>query len=213
YGADQITIQRYLTSRSLTESRRAFSFCAWATIPINLLIALIGLGIYVYYRQHPNELGSLTTADYIVPYFAVHRLPAGIPGLVIATIFSMSLTTHSSGLHSVNTAIMNDFFQRFLRPSEESGYYVRVARIGTVVWGALTTLLAFYISGLGIIAIAAKKINLFFGGVLLGIFLLGMTSRRTGSAGALLGAVTGIAAVGLVGQFTRVSFFWYGPLG
>ena len=213
YGADQITIQRYLTSSSTEESRRAYTFCAWATIPINVLLGLIGLGMYVYYQQHPSELGSLATSDYVLPYFAVHRLPTGVAGLVIATIFSMSLTTHSSGLHSVNTAIMNDFFQRFLRPGEDTRYYVRVARVGTVVWGALTTVLAFYISGLGMIAIAAKKINLFFGGVLLGIFLLGMLSRRAGSAGALLGALTGISAVAVVGQYTAASFFWYGPLG
>src|SRR5438093_4318 len=31
YGADQITIQRYLTSSSPEESRRAYTFCAWAT--------------------------------------------------------------------------------------------------------------------------------------------------------------------------------------
>ena len=213
YGADQITIQRYLTSRSIDESRRAYSFCAWATLPMNLLFVLVGLGIYVYYRQHPGTVVSLATPDYIVPYFAVHEMPAGFAGLVIASIFSLSLTTHSSGLHSVNTAVMNDFVVRLGLRGKDPRSQVRAARIGTLVWGALTTVLAFYISNLGVIAIATKKINLFFGGVLLGIFLLGMLTRRVGSAGALLGALTGITTVALVGQFTAVSFFWYGPLG
>jgi SSS family transporter len=213
YGADQITIQRYLTSRSLAESRRAYTLSTWLGIPTNVLIALMGLGMYVYYQQHPAELGDLASADYIVPFFAVHALPPGMAGLVIASIFSMSLTTHSSGLHSVNTAVMNDFLQGFLRRDAPPAYYVRAARIGTLVWGGLTTGLAFYISRLGIMQITAKKINLFFGGVLLGIFLLGMTSRRTGSSGALLGALTGMGVVAGVSYGTAVSFFWYGPLG
>jgi len=213
YGADQITIQRYLTSRSIDESRRAYSFCAWATLPMNLLFVLIGLGIYVYYRQHPEIVVSLATPDYIVPYFAVHEMPAGFAGLVIAAIFSLSLTTHSSGLHSVNTAVMNDFVARLGLRGSDPRAQVRAARIGTLLWGALTTVLAFYISNLGLIMVATKKINLFFGGVLLGIFLLGMLTRRVGSGGALLGAITGITTVAVVGQFTAVSFFWYGPLG
>jgi SSS family transporter len=213
YGADQITIQRYLTSRSIDESRRAYTFCAWATLPMNVLIALVGLGIYVYYRQHPGGADSLASPDYIVPYFAVHEMPAGFSGLVIASIFSLSLTTHSSGLHSVNTAVMNDFVARLGPQKRDPRTQVRAARIGTIVWGALTTVFAFYISSLGMIIIAAKKINHFFGGALLGIFLLGMLTRRVGSAGALLGALTGITTVSLVGQFTAVSFFWYGPLG
>lgn len=212
-GADQITIQRYLTSRSLKESRKAVVFQAWSVLPINGLIAVIAVGIYAFYQQHPHLLRDLRSPDYILPYFAVHQLPAGVSGLVLATIFAMALTTHSSGVHSVNTVVMNDLLVNFVGKTRKGLSEVRVARMGAVFWGVLTTVLALEIPRLGIIIIASQKVAQFFGGVLLGILLLGMVSRRATSEGVLVGILAGISCVAIVSVFTHVSYLLYGPLG
>ena len=213
FGADQIAVQRYLTSRSLEESRKAYRFHVWMAMPINVFYSLIGIGIYVYYQQREGVPASLGSADYVLPYFAVHELPMGLAGLMIATIFALSLTTHSSGLHSINTAVMNDFIERFFPSRGEAARQVRSARAGSVFWGIATILLALYVPRLGIIMIASRKINQFFGGVLIGLFLLGMLSRRAGGRAALVASAVGLAIVALVAQLTRVSFFLYAPLG
>jgi SSS family transporter len=213
FGADQITIQRYLASSSLVESQKSYRFCAWMSIPINLLITIVGIGIYAFYRQHPGEIQGLSTADHVLPFFAVHELPAGLSGLAIATIFSMALTTHSSGLHSVNTTIMNDLFRQSAVCNKVPAHPVRLARIGVACLGVFTIVVALYISKLGIIIIASKKIIQFFGGVLLGIILLGMCCSRANATGTLAGAFVGISAVALISQLTDVSFFWYAPIG
>jgi len=213
YGADQITIQRYLASSSLEESQKAYRFAAWMTIPINLLVCIVGIGIYAFYQQNPTAVQSLSTADYVLPFFAVHELPVGLSGLTIATIFSMALTTHSSGLHSVNTTVMNDLLGRFASPDKAFLGSVAMARMGVVVWGVITILMALFVSKLGIIVIASRQINQFFGGVLLGIFLLGMCFRRTNASGTLLGAIAGIIGVALTSYLTTVSFFWYSAIG
>jgi SSS family transporter len=213
FGADQIAVQRYLTSRSLEESRKAYRFHVWTSIPINLFYSLIGIGIYAYYAQRPSALGPLGSADYILPYFAVHELPAGVAGLAIATIFALSLTTHSSGLHAINTAVMNDFYERFARKARPEGASLRTARLGSLFWGIVTTGLALYVPRLGIIMVASRKVNQFFGGVLLGLFLLGMLSRRAGGRAALGGAVAGMSAVAATAALTPASFLLYAPLG
>ena len=213
FGADQIAVQRYLTSRSLEESRKAYRFHVWTAIPINVLYSVIGVGIYVYYEQRAGGSPGLSSADYVLPYFAVHELPMGVAGLMIATIFALSLTTHSSGLHSINTAVMNDFVERFFPGRNDGDRQVRLARAGSIFWGIATTLLALYVPRLGIITIASRKVNQFFGGVLIGLFLLGMLSGRAGGRAALGAGLIGMAIVALVAQLTSASFLLYGPLG
>ncbi len=213
YGADQITIQRYLASSSLAESQKSYRFSVSMLIPINILIASVGIGIYAFYQQNPVAIHGLSDADYVLPFFAVHELPAGLSGLVIATIFSMALTTHSSGLHSVNTTIINDWFRRSNGTDNSPDHSVRTARIGVIALGVFTLVAALYISQLGIIIIASKKITLFFGGVLLGIFLLGMCFRRASAAGGMVGMFIGMSTVITISQLTSISFFWFAPIG
>lgn len=212
-GADQISVQRYLTSGSIKESRKAVVLSNWLTVPIHFLLMTVGVGMYAFYQQHPEWLKQLKTSDYAVPHFAVHQLPPGLSGAVIFTILLLSFTTLSSGLHSINTVVMSEIFKHSSQPNRESSHYVRVARVGTVFWGIAITILAFYISKFGIIIVASRKILQFFGGVILGIFLLGILFRRTNTRGALLGAAIGMATVSLVGRFTSISFFLYAPIG
>ena len=51
------------------------------------------------------------------------------------------------------------------------------------------------------------------GGPLLGVFLLGMLSRRANSTGSLLGAFFGSVALAYIVFATKVSFLWYAAFG
>jgi Na+/proline symporter len=48
--------------------------------------------------------------------------------------------------------------------------------------------------------------------VLVGLFLLGMLSRRATAFGAFWGVVVGFAGVSLVAAFTPISWLWYTAL-
>ena len=55
YVADQITVQRYLTARSLTEARRSFTLnCISVTIMIPALM-YAGLCLLAFYHDHPQD--------------------------------------------------------------------------------------------------------------------------------------------------------------
>jgi Na+/proline symporter len=49
FGTDQSQVQRYLTGKSIAESRRGLMFNAAAKIPMQLLILFIGAMVYVFY--------------------------------------------------------------------------------------------------------------------------------------------------------------------
>ena len=90
---------------------------------------------------------------------------------------------------------------------------VLVSRVLTVCWGAVATALAFVVGQIGVISIISKALSGFFGGVLLGVFLLGILSPRANAPGATAGGLIGFATICAVGLATPVNFFWYAPVG
>ena len=64
FGADQSQVQRYLTARSVDEARHSLLMSAYWKIPLQLLVLLIGILIYVFYIFHqPPLLFSPAHAD------------------------------------------------------------------------------------------------------------------------------------------------------
>src|SRR4029077_9440775 len=49
FGCDQSQVQRYLTGRSITESRLSLLFNAVAKIPMQFFILFIGAMVFVFY--------------------------------------------------------------------------------------------------------------------------------------------------------------------
>jgi Na+/proline symporter len=119
----------------------------------------------------------------------------------------------SAGLNALTTATTVDFYKRLLYPNSSDTNTVLVGRIGTVIWGLLATVGALFARRLGPILNAFNIINSFLGGLILGIFLLGMLSRRARGTGVICGAVLGLCSVSLVAWKTHVSFFYYAIVG
>jgi Na+/proline symporter len=98
---------------------------------------------------------------------------------------------------------------------------VILSRIGTVIFGIIGMLLAVWVSlvGLNIIQIAQKVIQTYTG-PMLGIYLLGMFTRRATSLGTLLGGIAGTATAIYVAFFFKdanghfyIAFYWPTVIG
>ena len=63
-----------------------------------------------------------------------------------------------------------------------------------------------------IFKLAAKVMGL-FGGPLIGMFFLGVFTRRTNSLGVAIGAIIGVISTGLVSKFTPLSWLYYAAFG
>ena len=67
YIADQITVQRFLTARSLQASQRSFLLnCVSVTIMIPAL-ALVGVSLFAYYQHHPDDMRPIWVANVVDP--------------------------------------------------------------------------------------------------------------------------------------------------
>jgi len=56
FGCDQSQVQRYLSGRSLTESRLSLLFSAFLKVPMQFLILLTGVLVFVFFHFHPAPL-------------------------------------------------------------------------------------------------------------------------------------------------------------
>lgn len=212
-GTDQAYLQRYFTTNSLKESQRSVLLDAIILAPLSVLLYAVGPILYAFYRLNPDKLSTLPSVDAILPYFVVTQLRGWMSGFIIASIFASSMAVMSAGLNALTTATTVDFYKRLLYPNSSDTNTVLVGRIGTVIWGLLATVGALFARRLGPILNAFNIINSFLGGLILGIFLLGMLSRRARGTGVICGAVLGLCSVSLVAWKTHVSFFYYAIVG
>jgi sodium-coupled monocarboxylate transporter 8/12 len=210
---DQAIIQRLFTTKSTKDCRQSIIVQSVIIVPIAFTLYLAGVALYVFYQGRPDSLGGLTNPDAVMPFFAVHELPAGLSGLIIAAIFGASMAVMSAGINSLTTATTVDFYQRLFRPQASAQRLAAVGRLGTAAWGLAMTGLALFAGRLGELVNAYNVVSSHISGPLLGIFLLAVLNKRATSGGALVGAGAGLAIVSLVSSLTDWSFFYLGPIG
>jgi Na+/proline symporter len=63
FGADQSQVQRYLTARSLDEARRSLLMSAYWKIPLQVIVLLVGVLVFVFYVFNPGPLIFSTDAE------------------------------------------------------------------------------------------------------------------------------------------------------
>jgi sodium-coupled monocarboxylate transporter 8/12 len=223
YGSDQVLVQRYLAAGSAKMMAKSLIFCGSLTVPVTMLLYLLGLGFFAYYHQPENTalLASLNelverTEDpnMVLPHFVRNVLPPGLAGLVFAGLFAATMSVFSSGLNSLSTASYMDFILRLKKtPSRSETSLISGARWITLGWGAVVTLAGtgVYLAHMGSLLQAAAAIIGFFSGPVLGMFLLGILTTRVNSTGAILGAIAGFASALLL--WNHVSFVWYSVTG
>ena len=117
YGFNQAQVQRYMSISSTRGAKQALFLNAFGAALIVFLSALIGLIIYAYYANcDPYTNKQIQEIDQILPYFVMDVLgdKKGLPGILLAAIFSGSLSTVSSGLNSLAAVVLEDVYKRLL---------------------------------------------------------------------------------------------------
>ncbi len=215
-ATDQVSVQRYLSASSLRVAQRGLWLKLWLVLPVTAVFYGAGLVLYAFYQVHGDPLvaGKISRPDQILPYFVMNELPHGLPGLFIAAIFAASMSTISSGINSLTSASLVDFYQRlWRRPDLSEKKQLSIARTLTFAYGALVIMLAFLVQRLGTLLEATNKVIGLIGGPLIGLFLLGILTRRTNARGALIGWIGGLTVTIWVCFGTSISFLWYAMTG
>ncbi len=148
--------------------------------------------------------------DGIFPLFIANHLPPGVAGLVIAGIYSASMSSLDSSMHSVSTVVTVDFYKRFNKNYSEKTA-MKVAKWVTIIVGVIGTAVACLMAAFPIASLFFffQEVVGLFGSALTGIFVLGIFIKRANWAGTLVGAVLSVIVVVLLKYQTPMNFYIY----
>jgi SSS family solute:Na+ symporter len=206
HGTDQLIVQRLLAARGEKQSVTALLSSGIAILFQFALFLTVGVMLWAYYRVPSATFGR---PDRIYPTFIVTRMPHGISGLLIAAILAAAMSNLSAALNSLSSSAIMDFYAQ-LRPQADEKTKMRLSRFATLAW-------ALVLFGLAIIALhkvgrvveVGLQIASVAYGALLGVFLLGVLTRRANQTGAMIGMACGFAIDLYLWLGTRIPWTWW----
>jgi Na+/proline symporter len=244
FGTDQDMVQRLLTAETYKKSRRSLITAAVMDLPIASAFTFIGILLWVYYKQDAtflprNASGKAVNSDVFGSYI-LNVMPMGIRGLVLAGVFATAMGSLSAALNALATSATNDWYIPYAARTRHESHHVNAARVFTAVFAILMIVIA---SAFAYAKVKDPNVRIipvvlgiagFILGPMLGVFLLGMITRRRGSdAGNIVAISIGLIATIIVGElditfvqllglgadykrpawFPKVAYTWYALIG
>lgn len=199
YGIDQNYVQRYMVARTDKAARRSAFWGGMLYLPVSVIFLFIGTSLFAYYQSGagilPIELQDITRSDQVFPHFIVNQLPTGITGLMISSIFAAGMSTISTSYNSAATVILTDYVGKYKKTQITERQKMMVLYLATLIVSILGILI-----GIAMINVKSAldtwwKLASVFSGGMLGLFLLGVFSKRNSDVGAIIGVVVGLIVI------------------
>ena len=194
YGTDQTIVQRYLAARNDREAKKAAYIGVLMSVPIWALFMFIGTALFAYYHADGAPLlPEGLKADEVFPYFIANELPVGIRGLIIAALAAAAISSLDADLNCLSAIAVQDYYVRF-RKNATDRQQLRFGKWMVVAAGAgAIGVAALYISwgGEGVLGALFSLYAIFSAGIV-GIFMLGLFSRRANKQGLYIGIAAAV---------------------
>ncbi len=307
FGTDQSQVQRYLSAKSLSESRMGLMFNALFKVPMQFFILLTGIMVFVFFQfnqsplhfnptsdnslkssQFNNEYAERQNAynqifdqkqetikkwdeartsglqpeaaalmtevntlhrqekeirsevreligsyndnhaqneqiesndkDYVFIHFILNYLPIGLIGLLIAVIFSASMSSTSAELNALATISVVDLYKRSFAPDISDKHYLRASRLFTLLWGVLAILFALSASLFENLIQAVNILGSIFYGTVLGIFVVAFFMKNIGGKAVFRAALIVQCCIILIFYLdyigtVQIAYLWLNAIG
>jgi len=216
HGTDQLMVQRLLAARNCGQSQAAL-LASWVVIFVQFTLFLgIGTCLFVLYREQGQAAPAVL--DRLYPLYIWRSLPAGVAGLVMAAILAAAMSNLSAALNSLASTTVLDLWKPLLGITKSGGsasdaIWLARSRYATVIWGIVLMGVALLARQWGNVLQAGLSIASIVYGSLLGVFLLGLFTRRVGEIAAMCGMSVGLVLLLYVRFATPIAFTWYVMIG
>ncbi len=196
FGIDQNYIQRYMTASSEKEAKKSALYGGLLYIPVSLLFLFIGTSLFSYYTANSGILPDGIQPDRVFPFFIISKLPGGLTGLLIASVFAAGMSTISTSVNSTATVILNDYFLKSLKGETGEKRSMLILYSSSMVFSLLSITIAIAMINVQSALETWWKLASIFSGGMLGLFLLGYFSRKANNIAAIAGVITGVLVIG-----------------
>ncbi len=116
--------------------------------------------------------------DYVFFHFILNYLPKGLIGLLLAVIISAAMSSTASGLNALASTTTIDIYKRNLQVEKSEKHYLNASKLFTLFWGIVAILFACIGTLFENLIQLVNIIGSIFYGTVLGIFLVGIYSKR-----------------------------------
>jgi solute:Na+ symporter, SSS family len=296
FGTDQSQVGRYLTGKSVNQSRIGLLMNGLVKIPMQFFILLIGAMVFVFYQFaseplffNQTEVNKIKNSQYAESYthleekyetinlekrkfielyhraekegnselasksalkmkemqneavevkkelkglmkkndgfadtddsnfvfliFVTKNLPVGVVGLLIAVIFLAGMGSTASGLSSLASTTIVDFYKRFKKSESTDKSDLFASRVITLLWGAFCVGVAFFAAGFGNLIEAVNILGSLFYGTILGIFLVAFFMKFVKGKAVFLAAIITEVLVVVTAYLNLTEYLWLNLIG
>jgi SSS family transporter len=194
YGCDQTQAQRIISAKDIKDTRVLLFANGVLRFPLVLLYCFAGLIVGVAIANDPGLAAKIPAdkPDYMMPIFIIEHLPHGVIGLLLVAIMAAAMSSLSSAVNSLAAVTMEDLAVLGYKPADKQRE-VLLARGVSVFWGITILIMSLFAGSIAPTVIEAiNKVGSALYGPILGVFLIGMLSRRVNGVGASAGLLAGM---------------------
>lgn len=160
-----------------------------------------------------NSMADINDTNYIFLIFVTQHLPVGVVGLLIAIIFLASMGSTASGLNSLASTTIVDFYKRISKKPMNDKLELSSSRWATVAWGIFCILVALYANRLGNLIEAVNILGSLFYGTILGIFLVAFYMKKVKGTAVFLAAILVELFIIFAWWNDLMAFLWLNVIG
>ena len=193
YGTDQTIIQRYLTAKSDKGAVRAALMGVWLSLPVWTLFMFVGTALFAYYQISGDVLPAGIKPDEVFPHFIITNLPTGLVGLILSALIAAAVSSLDSDMNCLSAIGVEDYYIRF-RPKSTDAQRLKVGKLLVFFSGIAALIVAslyVQVGGKGVLGIVFGLYSIFSGGIV-GIFLLGLLTKRANVQGVNIGIIASV---------------------
>ncbi len=223
HGAEQLIVQRVLACKNVRDGRRALILSAVVILPLFLIFLLVGAMLWAYYQKFSLAIpvpevrpgSGIKADDYIFPIFILTVVPHILKGLLIVAILAAAMSSVSSALTSLASVSTMDFAKKLL-PDKSDGFFLRLSKVSTVLWGAVLIVVASASRARPKVVETAFSLRGLTSGALLGGLLLALWWKRGSSTPVIVGMFCSLAVMTWITRphaSFAIYFPWYTMIG
>ena len=187
WSTNQVIVQRAMAAKSLAEGQKGVLFASAMKLVGPIILCLPGI-----IALHMTDL-SIGKQDQVYGAIVRHVLPDWSLGLFAAVLMGSILSSFNSALNSASTLFSLQFYKGYINKSANGIQIVSVGKKFGIALAVASIIIAPMLDQMQSIFEYLQQVNGLYSVPIIGIFLLGITTKHIPAIAAKIGMIVGMA--------------------
>ena len=186
WSTNQVIVQRAMAAKSLAEGQKGVLFASAMKLVGPLMLCLPGI-----IALHMTDL-TIDKQDQVYGAIVRHVLPDWSLGLFAAVLMGAILSSFNSALNSASTLFSLQFYNGYINRNATGEQIVKIGKYFSIGLAVTSIFIAPLLAQMQSIFEYLQKVNGLYSVPIIGIFLLGITTKHVPAIAAKMGMIVGM---------------------